>query len=83
MVAHDQHVDDVEADLDVGLPGVGGEPACRGELEVAAGDLAVLERPLAVLLGGDVDEDQAQSSSFATRSTVIPSFEVQPVSRIS
>lgn len=56
--AHDQHVDDVEADLDVAVGRVDREPGRCRDLKVAAGDLAALEAALAVLGCGDVDEDQ-------------------------
>ena len=56
--AHDQHVDDVEADLDFAVGRVGREPGSRRDLKVAALDLAALEAALAVLGCGDVDEDQ-------------------------
>ena len=56
--AYDQHVDDVEADLDVAIGAVACEPGSCRDLKVAAGDLAALEAALAVLGGGDVDEDQ-------------------------
>ena len=56
--AHDQHVDDVEADLDVAVGRVACEPGCCRDLKVAALDLAALDAPLAVLGCGDVDEDQ-------------------------
>lgn len=52
--AHDQHVDDVEADLDFAGGRVDREPGGRRDLKVAALDLAAL----AVLGCGDVDEDQ-------------------------
>ena len=52
--AHDQHVDDVEADLDVAVGRVACEPGRRRDLKVAALDPAAL----AVLGCGDVDEDQ-------------------------
>ena len=56
--AHDQHVDDVEADLDVAVGRVACEPGRCRDLKVAALDLAALEAALAVLGCGDVDEDQ-------------------------
>lgn len=56
--AHDKHVDDVEADLDVAFRRVAREPGRRRYLKVAALDLAALEAALAVLGCGDVDEDQ-------------------------
>ena len=56
--AHDQHVDDVEADLDVAVGRVAREPGRCRDLKVAALDLAALEAALAVLGCGDVDEDQ-------------------------
>lgn len=56
--AHDQHVDDVEADLDLAVGRVDREPGRCRDLKVAAGDLAALEAALAVLGCGDVDEDQ-------------------------
>ena len=56
---YDQHVDGVEANLDVGLVGAIGQPASRSDLEVAAGNLTALERAVAVLLDVKVDEDQA------------------------
>ena len=56
--AHDQHVDDVEADLDFAVGRVDREPGRCRDLKVAALDLAALEAALAVLGCGDVDEDQ-------------------------
>ena len=56
--AHDQHVDDVEANLDFAVGRVAREPGRCRDLEVAALDLAALEAALAVLGCGDVDEDQ-------------------------
>ena len=56
--AHDQHVDDVEADLDVAVGRVACEPGRCRDLKVAALDLTALEAALAVLGCGDVDEDQ-------------------------
>ena len=56
--AHNQHVDDVEADLDFAVGRVAREPGRCRDLEVAALDLAALEAALAVLGCGDVDEDQ-------------------------
>ena len=56
--AHDQHVDDVEADLDFAVGRVDREPGRRRDLKVAALDLAALEAALAVLDCSDVDEDQ-------------------------
>lgn len=56
---HNQHVDGIEADPDVGLVRAVGQPASRGDLEVAAGNLSALERAVAVLLDVKVDEDQA------------------------
>ena len=56
--AHDQHVDDVEADLHFAVGRVDREPGSRRDLKVAALDLAALEAALAVLGCGDVDEDQ-------------------------
>lgn len=55
--AHDQHVDDVEADLDFAVGRVAREPGRCRDLKVAALDLAALEAALAVLGCGDVDED--------------------------
>lgn len=52
--AHDQHVDDVEADLDFAVGRVAREPGRCRDLKVAALDLAAL----AVLGCDDVDEDQ-------------------------
>lgn len=81
--ANDQHVDDVEADLDVAVGRVACEPGCCRDLKVAALDLAALEAPPFDVLGcGDVDEDQG-ASSLAIRSIRVPSGEVQPVSRSS
>lgn len=56
--AHDQHVDDVEADLDFAVGRVDRELGSRRYLKVAALGLAALEAVLAVLGCGDVDEDQ-------------------------
>lgn len=56
--AHDQHVDDVEADLNFAVGRVAREPGRCCDLKVAALDLAALEAALAVLGRGDVDEDQ-------------------------
>ena len=56
--AHDQHVDDVEADLDIAVGRVACEPGRCRDPKVAAGDLAAPEAALAVLGCGDVDEDQ-------------------------
>lgn len=56
--AHDQHVDDVEADLDLAVGRVAREPGRCRDLKVAALDLAALEAALAVLGCSDVDEDQ-------------------------
>ena len=56
--AHDKHVDDVEADLDVAVGRVACEPGRCCDLKVAALDFAALEAALTVLGGGDVDEDQ-------------------------
>lgn len=56
--AHDQHVDDVEADLDFAVGRVAREPGRCRDLKVAARDLATFEAALAVLGCGDVDEDQ-------------------------
>lgn len=56
--AHDKHVDDVEANLDVAVGRVACEPGCCRDFKVAALDLAALEAALTVLGGGDVDEDQ-------------------------
>lgn len=47
--AHDQHVDDVEADPDVAVGRVAREPGRCRDLKVAALDLAALESALAVL----------------------------------
>lgn len=60
--AHDQHVDDVEADLDLAVGRVAREPGSRRDLKVAALDLAALEAALAVLGCGDVDEDLVSSA---------------------
>ena len=57
--AHDQHVDDVEADLDVAVGRVAREPGRCRDLKVAALDLAALEASLDVLGCGDVDENQS------------------------
>ena len=56
--AHDQHVDDVEADLDVAVGRVACEPGRCRDLKVASLDLAALEAPFDVLGRGNVDEDQ-------------------------
>ena len=56
--AHDQHVDDVETDLDVAVGRVAREPGRCRDLKVAALDLAALEAALTVLGCGDVDENQ-------------------------
>ena len=56
--AHDQHVDDVEADLDLAVGRVDREPGRCRDLKVAALNLAALEAALAVLGCDDVDEDQ-------------------------
>lgn len=55
---HDQHVDDVEAVLNVAVGAVACEPGRCRDLKVAALHLAALEAAIAVLGGGDVDEDQ-------------------------
>lgn len=82
--AHDQHVDDVEADLDVAVGRVACEPGRCRDLKVAAGDLAALEAALAVLGCGDVDEDQGV---LVVGNQVdlgsLGGGEVQPVSRSS
>lgn len=54
VLAHDQHVDDVEADPHIGLDRAAGQPGCSRDLHVASGNLAAF----AVFGGGDVDEDQ-------------------------
>ncbi len=56
--AHDQHVDDVEADLNFAVGRVAREPGRCRDLKVAALDLAALEAALAVLGCDDADEDQ-------------------------
>lgn len=56
--ARDQHVDDVEADLDVAVGRVAREPGRCRNLKVAALDLVALEASLDVLGCSDVDEDQ-------------------------
>lgn len=63
--AHDQHVDDVEADLDFAVGRVGREPGSRRDLKVAALDLAALEAALAVLGCGDVDEAYFKARAIA------------------
>lgn len=56
--ARDQHVDDVEADLDFAVGRADCEPGSRRDLKVAALDLAPFEATLDILGCGDVDEDQ-------------------------
>lgn len=56
--AYDQHVDDVEADLDFAVGRVDREPGSCRDLKVAALGFAALEAALAVLGRGDVDENQ-------------------------
>ena len=59
--AHDQHVDDVEADLDFAVGRVDREPGSRCDLKVAALDLAALT----VLGCGDVDEAYFKARAIA------------------
>lgn len=81
--AHDQHVDDVEADLDVTVGRVACEPGRCRDLKVAALDLAALEAPPSPYSVAVTSMKTRVSSSLAIRSIWVPSGEVQPASRSS
>ena len=77
-LAQDHYVVDVEAVLGVVVGQVPREPGRCRNLKVVAFDLAALD----ILGCGDVDKVRV-SSSLETRSILVPSGEVQPVSRSS
>ena len=81
--AHDQHVDDVEADLHFAVGRVDREPGRRRDLKVAALDLAAPRSRPSPYSVAVTSMKTRVPSSLATRSIRVPSGEAQPVSRSS
>lgn len=79
---HDQHADDVKAELDLAVGRVDREPGRCHDLKVAALDLAALKAAIAVLGCGDVDEDQG-ALVVGDQVDLGSLGEVQPASRSS
>lgn len=84
VLAHDQHVDDVETDHRFGFEWAVCQPGCSRDFHVVAGDLAALEAAFAVFGGSDVDEgqdalvdgDQVDGGSLGRSPAGLEEFEV-------